>query len=397
MKHKWLIFLVIASLMAVSSGSVLAQDTLPPDNTDDPGAIQKSDFEFPPVNNHNPTSEEVEKNDLPTVVNGNFEQGSFVGWNEYSSFGYPLVGVMSGFAHGGSWLAWLGGDEDETSVISQSNISIINPTHLRLWYYIFSTDACGYDYGFVMVNGDLHHEWELCASNNTNGWVPLDINLSAYGGQTVELSIGAVNDESFYSNLFIDDVVLYKTFADVAYTGFGFSHIESIYNAGITGGCATSPVSLYCPNNSVNRAQMAIFLLRGIHGSAYTPPPATGTVFNDVPSNAFAAAWIEQLAAEGITGGCGGGNYCPNNAVTRSQMAIFLLRAKYGSSHTPPAATGTVFADIPSNAFAAAWIEQLAGEGITGGCGGGNYCPNNSVIRSQMAIFLQRTFNLPLP
>jgi hypothetical protein len=187
-----------------------------------------------------------------------------------------------------------------------------------------------------------------------------------------------------------------RSFVDVPPTGFGFSYIESVYAAGITGGCTTTPLN-YCPNNSVNRAQMAIFLLRGIHGSAYTPPPATGTVFNDVPSNAFAAAWIEQLAAEGITGGCGGGNYCPNNSVTRSQMAIFLLRAKYGSSHTPPAATGTVFADIPSTAFAASWIEQLAGEGITGGCGGGNYCPNNSVIRSQMAIFLQRTFNLPLP
>jgi hypothetical protein len=185
-----------------------------------------------------------------------------------------------------------------------------------------------------------------------------------------------------------------QTYGDVPFSHSAWEYIERLYNAGITGGCTTTPLN-YCPNNSVNRAQMAIFLLRGIHGSAYTPPAATGTVFDDVPSNAFAAAWIEQLAAEGITGGCGGGNYCPNNTVTRSQMAIFLLRAKYGSAHTPPAATGTVFADIPSNAFAASWIEQLAGEGITGGCGGGNYCPNNAVTRSQMAIFLVRTFNLP--
>jgi hypothetical protein len=63
-------------------------------------------------------------------------------------------------------------------------------------------------------------------------------------------------------------------------------------------------------------------------------------------------------------------------------MAIFLLRAKHGSGYTPPAAT---------------WIEQLASEDITGGCGGGDYCPNNSVTRAQMAIFIQRTFNLPLP
>jgi hypothetical protein len=185
-------------------------------------------------------------------------------------------------------------------------------------------------------------------------------------------------------------------FADVPSSHSFRKYIEAIYNAGITGGCTTFPLN-YCPNNPVTRSQMAIFLLRGKHGSSFSPPAPAGTIFGDVPSNAFAAAWIEQLAAEGITGGCGGGNYCPNNTVTRSQMAIFLLRAKHGSSYMPPPATGTVFADVPSHAFAAAWIEQLVAEGITGGCGGGNYCPNNPVTRSQMAIFLQRTFNLPLP
>jgi hypothetical protein len=46
--------------------------------------------------------------------------------------------------------------------------------------------------------------------------------------------------------------------------------------------------------------------------------------------------------------------------------------------------------------FSAAWIKQLAAEGITGGCGG-NYCPSTSVTRDQMAVFLVRTFQLPLP
>ena len=189
--------------------------------------------------------------------------------------------------------------------------------------------------------------------------------------------------------------IVKPTFSDVPLDGFAWAQIESIYTAGITGGCSTNPLN-YCPNNSVTRAQMAVFLLRGIHGSAYSPPTATGTVFTDVPSDAFAAAWIEQMVAEGITSGCGNGNYCPNSTVTRAQMAVFLLRAKYGSAYSPPAATGTVFADVPSNGFAAAFIEQLVSEGITSGCGGGNYCPNSSVTRAQMAVFLQRTFNLPL-
>ena len=184
------------------------------------------------------------------------------------------------------------------------------------------------------------------------------------------------------------------TFADVSATHWAWQYIESIYNAGVTGGCGTAPL-IYCPTNTVTRAQMAVFLLKAEHGSAYTPPTATG-VFGDVPISFWAADWIEQLAAEGITGGCGSGNYCPNNAVSRAQMAVFLLKAEHGSAYVPPAATG-VFGDVPTSHWAADWVEQLANEAITSGCVGGNYCPSNSVNRAQMAVFLQKAFNLPLP
>jgi hypothetical protein len=142
---------------------------------------------------------------------------------------------------------------------------------------------------------------------------------------------------------------------------------------------------------------MAIFLLRGIHGPTYTPPAVGSTTgFGDVPTNHFAAAWIKQLAAERITSGCGNGNYCPDAPVTRAQMAIFLLRAKHGPTYTPPAVGSTTgFGDVSTNQFAAAWIKQLAAENITGGCGNGNYCPDASAQRSEMAVFLVRTFNLP--
>jgi hypothetical protein len=70
---------------------------------------------------------------------------------------------------------------------------------------------------------------------------------------------------------------------------------------------------------------MAVFLLKTFLGSAYVPPPATGQVFSDVPANAFAAAWIEDLFVRGITAGCGNGKYCPNASVTRAEMAAFLV------------------------------------------------------------------------
>jgi len=86
-------------------------------------------------------------------------------------------------------------------------------------------------------------------------------------------------------------------------------------------------------------------------------------------------------------------NYCPKADVTRAQIAIFLLRAKYGQGYIPPAPEGK-FADVPLGYWAASWIEQLSAEGITSGCGEGNYCPNGKVTRAQMAVFLVRTFGL---
>jgi len=182
-------------------------------------------------------------------------------------------------------------------------------------------------------------------------------------------------------------------FGDVPNTYWAYSYIESLYGSGITGGCSLIPLR-FCPTAPVTRAQMAIFLLRGIYGSNYDPPAATGALFNDVQLNSFGAAFIEELAAEGITGGCGGGNYCPNQAVTRTQMAIFLIRATHGVAFVPPAATG-IFADVPAESFGANYIEQLVTDGITSGCGNGSFCPNVVVGRDQMAVFLVKAFNLP--
>jgi hypothetical protein len=197
-------------------------------------------------------------------------------------------------------------------------------------------------------------------------------------------------------NYYIKRAYRLHTFADVPQTQWAWSWIERLYRAGITTGCTDNPFR-YCPEDSITRAQMAVFLLRGIHTSSFVRPPVGATTgFGDVPPSHWSAAFIKQLAAEGITTGCGGGNYCPEQPVTRAQMAVFLLRAKYGAGYTPPGVgAGTGFGDVPTDYWAAAFIKQLVAEGITVGCGSGNYCPEQPVTRAQMAVFLVRTFNLP--
>jgi hypothetical protein len=338
-------------------------------------------------------------------VNGDFEQGWGVGWTEHSLLGWAVVWDTITFgvpitshgtplaAHSGSWIAWLGGDDSENAYIQQS-VTVSPNTNLSFWYWIDSKSSCGNDFGYFRINSVDIETWNLCTSTDTGGWVQSTMNLNSYSGQTITLEFRLTTGAISRSSLFVDDVNFYRRFADVPIGYWAENYIEALATAGITGGCGSGN---YCPAAPVTRAQMAVFLLRGIHGSSYVPPPATGAVFNDVPANYWAAAWIEQLAAEGITGGCGGGNYCPEYSITRDQMAVFLLRARYGSGHVPPPASGAVFGDVPASYWAAGWIEQLAAEGITGGCGNGNYCPTGPVTRDQMAVFLQRVFNLPLP
>jgi hypothetical protein len=140
---------------------------------------------------------------------------------------------------------------------------------------------------------------------------------------------------------------------------------------------------------------MAVLLLKAKLGASHSPPPATGRVFNDVHIGDFAAGWIENLAAFQITSGCGSGTYCPNNPVTRAQMVVFLLKSKHDSAFTPLECTG-VFADVTCPSQFADWSEWLFAEGITAGCGGGNYCPDSPSTRGQMAVFLVKTFGLQL-
>ena len=76
----------------------------------------------------------------------------------------------------------------------------------------------------------------------------------------------------------------------------------------------------------VTRAEMAVFLLKAEHGSAYTPMPINGGVFSDIAGH-WAEAWIEDLFDEGITSGFSDGTYRPDNIVTRAEMAVFLVNA----------------------------------------------------------------------
>ena len=178
-------------------------------------------------------------------------------------------------------------------------------------------------------------------------------------------------------------------FNDVLPSSFGFRFIEDFFGAQATAGCGAG---IYCPHDPITRAQVALLINKAKQGAAYTPPMAVG-IFDDVPVSHPFADWIEQLFNEEISNGCELDKFCPNDVVTRAQMAVYVVKAMRGPGFSPPIASGQ-FTDVPVTDPFAPWVEQLANDGITSGCEIDNFCPNEIVTRVQMATFMVKAFNL---
>ncbi len=115
------------------------------------------------------------------------------------------------------------------------------------------------------------------------------------------------------------------TFDDVLSSHPYFDQIEWFAGQGITMGCNPPDNDRFCPGDRVTRGQMAAFLVRALGYS----DDGGGDLFVDDDGSVFEAD-IDRLAVAGVTLGCNppiNDRYCPNNDVTRGEMAVFLFRA----------------------------------------------------------------------
>jgi hypothetical protein len=158
---------------------------------------------------------------------------------------------------------------------------------------------------------------------------------------------------------------------------------------------------MYCPDNYVNRGEAAVMIERGMGN--FSPSPNPSGMFADVPYPGLEAytPFIEEFYNDGITDGCSLSPlmYCPQDNITRGETAVFIERA-LGNFSPSPSPSG-MFADVPYPGLEAytPFIEEFYNDGISVGCSVNPlmYCPQYNVIRSEIAVFLQRAFNLPLP
>ena len=182
---------------------------------------------------------------------------------------------------------------------------------------------------------------------------------------------------------------LIPPFNDVPASSWAYAYILAIRGAGITTGCDNNN---YCPINLVARDQMAAFLIRAIEDDPQSNLCASGSPYNDVPSGVWYCSHVKRLVDRAITGGCGNGNYCPMNLVTREQMAAFIVRSVAGEPLQNYCGGVAPFKDVSPSSWSCGYIKKLVELGITQGCGNGNYCPGATVNREQMAAFLARAF-----
>ncbi|MGI9529425.1 MAG: VanW family protein [Acidimicrobiia bacterium] len=163
-------------------------------------------------------------------------------------------------------------------------------------------------------------------------------------------------------------------------------YIEAIAEIGVTRGCNPPANSRFCPKEGVSRAQMASFFVR-----ALGLPAATSNPFRDTDDSVHVND-IAALEAAGITRGCNppdNDRYCPDEVVTRGEMAAFMARAWNLTGEVDTAR----FSDDDTSIFEAD-ISRIADAGYTSGCADDRYCPAESMLRHQMAVFLSRALEL---
>jgi hypothetical protein len=249
-------------------------------------------------------------------------------------------------------------------------------------------------YDMTYEEGTLGHLYNVPALFQAKAWI-LD---SSYDDLVKYLDVPAFTrgDLFYIQNLAatLDAAVPgpLPTFADVPFTHAYHDEIEALYQAGYTAGCGANPLR-YCPEQTMNRAESAVFVERGIHRATYDPPVPATQVFADLVLDSWAAKWVNGLWVDQYTSGCGTNPlvYCPWQGHTRAEGCVFYLRMLNGPTYEPPQPTQQTFADVPLNTWYAKWVQAGYDAGLLTACQTTpelRFCPDSPLTRALAAYMM---------
>jgi RHS repeat-associated protein len=112
--------------------------------------------------------------------------------------------------------------------------------------------------------------------------------------------------------------------------------------------------------------------------------------FGDVPAGSTYEDSVRTLACKGITSGCAAGSFCPTSTLTRVQLAVFLMRAKYPGEFFTYTATPWFPDDVPATHPFFKYVQKMKDDGITNGCATNRFCPDDPLRKDVAAIFIMR-------
>ncbi len=171
-------------------------------------------------------------------------------------------------------------------------------------------------------------------------------------------------------------------FGDIPDDSWVLGYAEALYQAGITDGCQQDPL-LFCPDCVLDRAHAGVLVARGLGLQEQD-----SASFSDVDPDEWYAGWIEALYQAGITTGCGDGIYCPDRLTTRYEAAVFVFRGM-GLESTQPQGQ---FFDLSDDQ--AAIVEALVQACVVSGCGDGIFCPDQEITRGEIAKLIAVGFGI---
>jgi len=197
------------------------------------------------------------------------------------------------------------------------------------------------------------------------------------------------------------------TFADVPRTHWAWKYIEALYQEGYVAGCSSDPL-LYCPENELTRAEMAVFIVRGDHGADFMPTQPVTEIFGDVILSEWHAKWDHQLYEDGYTSGCSADPllYCPNQTHLRKESPVYFERMLHGVDFYPDDPTSYFYADVPYGADSvwyskwvwAAYLDEIIQECEDDANRGDEfYRPDDGTTRAEAACIMAKAKQLSLP
>ncbi|MBL8175978.1 MAG: SBBP repeat-containing protein [Bryobacterales bacterium] len=186
-----------------------------------------------------------------------------------------------------------------------------------------------------------------------------------------------------------------SAFLDVPVNFLFNDHIYLMKQANVADFCNGDP-NQFCAESPTTRATMALYIIRALYGGdsfTYRTQP----YFTDVPSTHPQFPHIQKMRELGYTAGCTATTYCPNDSVTRGQMAAFIVRTKMQRRFDQTITFPTIpyFTDVPPTDSFFGYIQKMKELGVTSGCTESTYCQWDTNTRGQMAVFVVRALLTP--